>query len=273
MTLKRSLIVNNPQVVIRPSLAPKEVEFVQIKVASPKRLVLSVDGPPKSGKTHFTLTAPGPITEHDLDLGLEGVVEQEIKRNPDKVIYSFQYAIPHSAALPGSPFAAMADAARGVWETFCKNFRASIPKSRTVVVDTGSEAWNLCRLARLGKLVQVMPVQYTAVNSEFRQLTQLALLNSETNVIYTHKMKAVYKNDQKTEEVERAGFGDIEYDVQAVVRTERDFTKVGIEQFSVLIEECRLNPLASGMRFTGADCSFQKVAVAIYPDTTEDFWR
>lgn len=260
--------MTNPQVTIKSGV-PVEVEFVRAKITPPKRLVLSLEGDPKTGKTNFCLTAPGSIAYHDLDLGLEGVVD----KFPEKEVYPFYYDPPVSVALPGSSFAAIAEPARKCWEEFVKNYRASLQKKNSCIVDTASEAWQLCRLARLGKLAQVLPIQYAAVNAEFRQLTQLALTNVECNVIYTHKMKAVYKNEQKTEEKERSGFGEIDYDVQAVLRTGRDFTKQGIEQFSITILECRSRMEASGTRFSGRDCTFQKVATAIYPNTTEEDWR
>jgi hypothetical protein len=40
------------------------------------RLLMAIDGPQKGGKTHFALTAPGPIGILNIDNGLEGVVEK-----------------------------------------------------------------------------------------------------------------------------------------------------------------------------------------------------
>ena len=40
------------------------------------RLIISVDGHEKQGKSHFALTAPQPIALFDVDTGLEGVVEK-----------------------------------------------------------------------------------------------------------------------------------------------------------------------------------------------------
>lgn len=262
--------MTSPQVSIgRP--APKKVEFKQAVAAPPSRLVISLEGPPKTGKTEFALSAPGPIAIHNFDLGLEGVVEKFLDK---KVIYPFEYQIPISARLPGSGFAALADPAARVWEEFVTNYRACLDNEeiRTIILDTGSEMWNLCRLARLGKLTQVLPIQYTAVNAEFRQLTQLAMANTRANVIYIHRVKPVYKNEQKTEETERSGFGEIEYDVQSVLRTTRDYSKAGPEQFGVTIQECRGNIYASGKELRAGDCTFKGVARAIYPDAPSELW-
>lgn len=252
---------------VRPGV--KSVVYTRAKADPPTRLVLSVDGFGKEGKTNFALTAPAPIAVHNLDLGMEGVVEKFI----DKEIYPFDYDVPLSAMLPGSEFASLSDAAQKVWREFVTNFRDNLSKMRTVVVDTGTEAWSLVRLARLGKLTQVLPVQYTAVNSEFRQLTQLALSQQRCNVIFTHKVKDVFKDDKKTGAVERAGFTELEYDVQTVIKATRDYAKPGVEQFQLEIAACRANLEATGSRFIGNDCTFAKVATKIYPGTTEEFWQ
>jgi len=265
------MTLTSPQVSIggvRPG-ATKVVEYKRATTDPPTRLVISVDSLPKEGKTNFALTAPGPIAIHDLDLGMEGVIE----KFADKEIYPFRYDVPLSAMLPGSEFASMADASQKVWREFVFQFRDSLSKMRTVVIDTGTEAWSLIRLARLGKLTQVLPVQYTAVNAEFRQLTQLALSQQKCNVIFTHKVKDVFKDDKKTGEYERAGFTEIEYDVQTVLKATRDYAKQGVAQFQLEIAACRANLGASGRRFNGDDCTFQKVATAIYPTTTEEYWK
>ena len=252
---------------VRPGV--RVVEYKRATAEPPTRLVMTVDGPAKEGKTNFALTAPGPIAIHDLDLGMEGVIE----KFTEKEIYPFRYEVPISTMLPGTEFTSIATAAQAVWKEFVLNFRDSLTKMRTVVVDTGTEAWSLIRLARLGKLTQVLPIQYTATNAEFRQLTQLALSQTACNVIFTHKVKDVYKDDKKTGEVERAGFTELEYDVQTVLKATRDYTKKGVEQFQLEIQACRANLGASGTRFVGDDCTFAKVASTVYPNTTEDFWK
>ena len=44
--------------------------------AAPRRLVCSIEGWDKSGKTHLAMTAPEPIVYLDLDVGTEGVKER-----------------------------------------------------------------------------------------------------------------------------------------------------------------------------------------------------
>lgn len=254
----------------KPVVARK-VEFVKATSEPSRRMVVSLDGMAKDGRTRFCCTAPGPISIHSFDNGYVGVVEQFADK---KDIYPFDYAIPLSARLPGSGLTALVDPSAKLWTEFVEDFRAALDSMRTVVVDPLGSAWELLRLARLGKLAQVVPVQYTAVNAEFRQLVQLALsAPKKPNVIFIHRLKAIYQDDKKTGNFERAGFGDIGYDVETVLRTSRDYTKTGVEQFSLVIEECRANFGASGKRFLGEDIDFAKVAMAIYPSTKEEDWK
>ena len=66
------------------------------------------------------------------------------------------------------------------------------PAVRTISVDTATELWELLRMARFGKLTQVMPYQYGPVNAEFRSLIRMAYA-SDKNLILLHKMRKVYK--------------------------------------------------------------------------------
>jgi hypothetical protein len=88
-----------------------------------------------------------------------------------------------------------------------------------------------------------------------------------------HKLKPEYKNDVKTNNFERSGFGDIGFDMEAVVRTARDYKKQGVSQFSCAIEECRANFEASGKSFVGADVSFANIAATVYPETRVEDWQ
>lgn len=247
---------------IKSAALPK-VEFTRAKIEPVRNVVMSVDGLPKSGKTEFMLSMPAPLCIHNLNFGLKGVIDKHILA--EKEIYVFDYDMPYSNRLPGAPSNSMLDLAGKVWDKFARQFMESLSCMRSVGVDMGTEAWDLIRLARLGKLTQVMPVQYTSVNAEFRQLIQESL-RSTANVAYLHKLKAVYKDDKKTGEYERAGFNDIGFDVEAVIRTSRDYSKKGMDQFSGTLEECRANFGASGTVFTGGNFTFNSVEKTIYPD-------
>lgn len=258
-------MTTSPALVIKPSTG---VQFVKAEVSDKHSLVCSIDGPSKTGKTEFALSMPGPICIHDFNCGTKGVIEKWI--NEGKEIYKFDYEVPLTGR-PGTGVSDLPGAATKVWTTFVEQFLASLTIMRSVVVDLSSEAWELVRLARFGKLDKVVAVNYGAVNVEFRQLTQKAL-RSGCNVGFLHKLRPKYVNNSPTSEMERAGFGDIGYDVEATLVTARDSQKKGVDQFAITIDECRNNMNANGLAFVGKDATFAKVASAIFPNTKEEDW-
>ena len=155
----------------------------QIANAPPKyRMIVAVDGMEKSGKTNFALTAPGPIAYQSLDIGTEGVIE---KFQHQKPIHLAQYRF--LTEKDDSPEITMKKALP-VWETFLTDFRqVMIPRLKagtikTGVWDTGSEIWELQRLARFGKLQQVLPHHYTALNLEYQNLLREVFLDTHDDI-------------------------------------------------------------------------------------------
>ena len=167
------------------------------------RIILSIAGLEKQGKTHFALTAPGPIAMFSTDIGEEGVVT---KFTDDKDVYIMSVA----RVDEDDP-----EQAEDEYERFHKAYISMLRGNdvRTIILDTATEIWELLRMARFGKLTQVMPYQYGPVNAEYRALIREAY-NYDKNLILLHKMKAQYINDKRTGEWERAGFGDTGFLVQ-----------------------------------------------------------
>ena len=62
--------------------------FSRVDYEPKKRLVISVAAKEKEGKTHFLLTAPGPIALQSTDIGHDGVVQKFMSK---KEIYESSY--------------------------------------------------------------------------------------------------------------------------------------------------------------------------------------
>jgi hypothetical protein len=218
-----------------------------------RRLIINVVGKEKQGKTNFGLTAPGPIILFDLDYGLEGVVS---KFAGTKAIYPSEYRINEI-----SPAHFLS-----TWERFKKEFGGALKEKevRSVIVDTGTEMWELIRLARFGKLTQVMPQHYGPVNSELRGLIRDAY-SSDKNLIILHKMTEIYKNNQPTGEFGMAGFKDIPYNVQVNLLCWRDTDGT----FHATINDCRQNSDLAGMDLIGDMVNFPTLASLVFPATEE----
>lgn len=206
--------------------------FKEAPKEAPKRLVASVEALQKRGKTRFALTAPEPIYVVNIDNSLEGVVE-EFK---DKVIYVKDINSPD--VLAENVDKNKAEYSR-VWNDIQKTLDAIWKDGEgTLVLDTASEAWEICRLARFGKLTQVMPHDYTFVNNQWRELIRHAYV-SPMNTILLHKMKPSYNNPSI---LEMKGFGETSFLTQVHVRLEREDP----DKFSMKIMDCRHKPQLNG---------------------------
>lgn len=228
--------------------------FRRVQRVVKRRLIVSVQGMPKQGKTHFSCTAPGPIAFLNFDMGDEGVVDAKF---PEKDIHIADYRVAFPYEQP------KADAA---YKQFVNDYKAALGSDmRSVIIDTAVELWELERLAKLGKLSNVMPLQYGPVNKEYQELIRKAY-DSDTNLILIHKLRKRYVNDQWDGSWERGGFHDTGYLVQASVEC---YKEDGIWKLKVL--ESRQNPKADGVVIENP--TFAKLGMLIFPDSKEEDWQ
>ncbi len=213
-----------------------------------RRLIAHVMGREKSGKTNFALTAPAPIILFDFDYGLEGVVQKFAK---EKEIYSSEFRIHEISA----------DRFVAEWDRFRTEFKIALndPAVETVVWDTGTEVWELLRMARFGKLTQVRPHNYGPVNAEMRGMIRDAY-SSDKNLIIISKMTEQYVNDKFTGTYVMQGFKDIPYSSQINIMTQR--TKDN--EFTATILDCRQNASIMGLELEGSLVNFQIVLDMVF---------
>lgn len=210
------------------------------------RLIVSITGEQKTGKTHFALTAPGPIAYFDLDIGTEGVIH---KFAGDKEILAKRFLFDDKAS----------EIVAKLFEEFKKDYYAALnaPKIKTIVIDTMSDVWEFIRLARFGKLTQIMPVRYAEVNSEMRKFIRDAFLKDKT-LILLHKVREEYKNNSPTGKMKIAGFSEVPFLVQVNLETFID-PEVGN---SFRFVDCRQNPELRGLELPAMD--FDQVLEMVY---------
>ena len=224
-----------------------------------RRLIISVDGHEKQGKSHFALTAPQPIALFDVDTGLEGVVE---KFDHTKGIFQNTYR--YRSGLQQIEY-------EKLWDDFVKAHEdvLNIEGVRTIVWDTASELWELIRLARFGKLTQVKPFHYGPVNAEFRELVR-KVYDTDKNMILVHKRRKKYVDDMWKGGYERAGFTDMGFLVQANTTIFRDPDS---KEFTLHVTDCRQNMEIADTDLAGVMCSFQFLAVSAFPTTQLEEWE
>jgi len=209
-------------------------------------IIGSIEGRGGSGKSHLACTAPGPIAFMDLDFNSEPVRKKALVNG--KEIWYAKYVIPSGARRQkddGGLNPAFARAAVAAWNNFQADYFQALEEARTVVIDTATEAWELCRLAHFlpewGRIEKIKAHHYTPLNSSFRNLLR-AGYESDANVLLLHKVKKEWKGEGWSGKWERAGFGDIEFVSQVNLRTSVD--KYG--EFRVEILKCTQNPLLVG---------------------------
>lgn len=235
---------------------------------SKRRLILNVEGLEKEGKTHFALTAPGPIRYHGFENGDEGVVQKFLAQG--KKVKRAMYALAGPDATPQE----MVDAADPVWGKFRSNFMSGLAEGRTTIVDTGMGPWEILRMARFGKLTEIPPHFYGPVNAEWSSLYAYAY-SSDSNLIMIHRQKEEWVNKasggkmkgEKTGNWVIDGNKGTHYDTQVNLRAFREG-----REFKMEIMSCRQNPDLDGMVLEGDMVNFQTIAQLVFPESDEEDW-
>lgn len=242
-----------------------------------RRLIAAIDGLERQGKTHLALTAPGPLAYMQLDPGGDDVVPKARKLFPKKEIVHSKYYVD---VKPGLSREDISRIANQIWMRWTQDYELILPAlgTGTLVVDTGTEAFTCLKLARFGKLTQVMPEDYAPVHSEFKRLLRMPY-NYRCNVIWLHKLKAEYErpagaenkkgSGKKTGNLVRDGYSGTGYEVQMNARAYRDSGS-----FMLNVQDCRQNPDLDGLDIpVSADLGFGDLMSMVYPDTEPGDWR
>lgn len=237
-----------------------------------KRLTVAVDGVEKCGKTHFALTAPGPIAIQSVDMGLEGVIQ---KFQADKEIWLAErrMELPDGGLLKELSLEQTSAAAQKCVKEIISDFRDALSDTniRTIIWDSATEVWEILRLARFGKLTQVKPHHYGPVNAEYKDLLRLAN-DSDKFLVLLHQMKDEYINDKRTGSYKRAGMSNTGFLVQVGGVCGKDSAAEDTStKFSYTINDCRFNTELEGLSLTGTDCDFPHLAALVLDNDPEQY--
>ncbi len=236
-----------------------------------KRMVMAASAGEKEGKTTLALSAPGPIALFNLDIGLEGVIDRWVEEK-QIVVADFNY----KDATNASEWVTTWERMKKLWMAALKD-----PDVRTLVMDTETEMWELIRLARFGKLTQVMPHHYGPVNTEYNDLIR-KIYDTDKNLILIRKLKDEYVNDKRTGRMEVSGFKNVPYLVQVdvVLWKHRDTDhpnlmgmKGGGGTFGMTVRECRQNRGVEGTSFEEPNSDFSTLAMEVFPETGPEDWE
>lgn len=266
---------------VRSSVKVPQGGFVRANLETGKALVCSVDGLEKQGKDHFGLTGPGPVCIISTDIGVDGVVQ---KFQKVKEIYIAHYRLGFEGNAKKRSLEDMQEIASicdKTWSNITRDYHQALDDgARTIICDTGTDLWEILRMARFGKLTQVMPHHYGPVNAEFDAFIKAAYDDqgqARANVIFLHKLKEEWKNGAdgkgtRTGEYKRAGFAGMAFAVQvnAVVWRDAEDPKVP-SCFHCTIQDCRHDPSLNQMDLQGEECNFPTLAAMVLGADVEDF--
>ena len=218
---------------------------------------MDIIGPEGSGKSRLALTAPGPMAYINSDEKIEGVVQPFARQKRIRIAtYGF---------IASGDRQDDVNRASAVWGKVKGWMRDSVNWARTTVFDTGTEGWEMCRLANFGELNPKgnrMDALYGPVNAEFRGVFKQFRLQETANLITLHQVKDHYIDKVKdgrqvsinTGTTKRAGFKEFGYMADVVVR----MNKVdGV--FTATIEKGWYNATVEGLTLENDDIRFSLI--------------
>lgn len=275
---------------MKPSdIGLKSAHFAAASVEITPRIIANIEGLEKAGKSTFTMTAPDPIIIFNLDRGLEGIAQHALGSGKKVIVAGLDQGKGKMPAYfflkpkpPGkskdlsyvrSYVQEVADRSRDVWRQFKEDYEEALnSEARTIVIDTGTAAYELARYAAFGKLSQVKPHHYGPLKQEFQGLVHRGY-DFDKNVLWIHRLKPEWadtidkqgeKTSVKTGRLERAGYSDMGYEVQSNVRVQKTVDKKRGTRYSATILDCRLNQGLDGLDLEDDMCNFSYFAATVF---------
>lgn len=267
---------------------------------SPRRLIANIQGTTKSGKTRLALTAKKPCGYLAIEVGGdEGVVDHFIPIGADSTediqiahiqmpspVYPMREDYKDDRAYQDAISIVVQDAANIALDQFYKAYYASLANMATTIVDTGSDLWEIIRLANFGRLEKVPQLAYAQVNKQMDKLIDDAF-SYQGSVLFLHHLKEkwiTFTNDKGKEQgrpsgvFEMAGYGGVKKKVQATIELWRDDLQEPdndtgrMVRFNSSILESRHNPDVMGQQFHN-DFDFADLGVAIIAGSKKSDWQ
>ena len=233
--------------------APSSVPWATPKPLSRRNVHMDIWGDSGTGRSHLAATAPTPAGVIDLDYNFDRVVGNFDPKNYRTVPirYSAKETIDRTKETCVVAWRMVEAAALdcGSW-------------SRTCIIDTATEAWELVRLADHGTPTpqgKRMDRLWGGTNAHFRKVLR-AWREPGINLITISQAADEYKDDKKGESKRtgrrvRQGFSKLEYLIDVGVRTFIDEDG----EFSAEITTNKFNIDLHGIVVVGEDLNFAAI--------------
>lgn len=236
--------------------------FKPAGAAPSKRLVASVWGPPKAGKTHLALTFPAPIYLLNLDLGLDPL----LSKFDGKTIHDARFVVDDP-----EDYGSVARTLTNFIHAYEWALKEADDAAGTVVVDTASLLWDMVQVVKLAQvkqkkfkaevakkggdenrvdydLIKLHQFEYAEANTYMATLLRKALYRPSVNVVFIGSAKNAYDGSgNRLNTLEFQGFGKMPSIAEATITMRRapDNSFVG------RIDDCRFEPGYNGTEIPG----------------------
>jgi hypothetical protein len=171
-------------------------------------------------------------------------------------------------------------------------FRLLETKSiKSICLDTGGALWEDIMFANFGRNLRIMPRDRGAPNQEMRDLINAC----DKNLLIVHQSKEIWEgsgdNSKPTGEFAAQGFPHMNYCCNCAVEHFK-ITKANVIRkrlgldaedtvppvlFGMEIYDSQANPMLAKneeeSRLYGANCTFQELAVKVFPSSSSDDWE
>jgi hypothetical protein len=285
---------------IDPRLTQLGFKPVARPLGEKRRLFITLEGPPASGKTHFLRTCRPPIVVINFDRGLQGVAEYDIWGGE---IAQFTLDLPDLDEFSKTASTLERGIALKSYSEFKRLVDATLKSGAvgTLAIETGTAAYTLAQVARFGQIAQLGEVPaalWTSMQGEFERIF-LQYEDYPVNLVMTHRQGSKFGAPKG--EMELKGYKQMQYLAQVHLAFDKRYRRkdngvversaAGIEQFDLVrkVVKCRQRLALEGAEFPvvfldgdgnvsdaptaqsmGGD--FLTIAQAIFPDSVESDW-
>lgn len=240
-----------------------------------RSIIASSQGLAGSGKSHFWLTAPGPIAYFLFDPGgLKG-----LKNNPlfsEKDIRCVDYCGDlNIGKLPREERVARS---LEIFQQFQEDWDVAIRKARTLVIDKETMLWEMVRYAH-DEVYSPVPKEFHELNLLYRGWIQDAEVNGKNLGLIRDVQDTWGKIGVSREGKPQLGFtGKFRPEGQKKVP---GLVQINMEhrwdddnrEFAVkILEKCRLGEAARLINKEFPDMNFATLGMMLFPQSTEEDW-
>lgn len=231
--------------------------------------VIALTGREGSGKTGFALSSAL------LSAGLCVYVEMDRQPKGDYIndMFSTGRVLKPKMKYKNTGKAFDKDFASKAWDELSKLTYECLQDKGiyTIIWDTATYGWELLRMAKFGKLTQVMPHHYGPVNDEFQALFYTAEEQGKLFVAL-HSMSKEYKAGKEGKEVwngyyKPSGFSHMDF--VANIRLEQHKNDEG--QFVCRVVQNKLKPEMDKQDLVGDECQMSVLLHKTFGGDLEDY--